>query len=113
MNWWMLAGSTMALVCALGHAVAGVDMYLRPMRAALDNDRLAGVVTGMWHLITINFSGHRRIVECQLTVKIAVAGDAVCVRGLCCSEQRGDQHRRLRKATSHRHRPAASSRRES
>jgi hypothetical protein len=56
MNWWMLAGGVMALVCTLGHAVAGADMYFRPMRAALDNDRLAGVVTGMWHLITINFS---------------------------------------------------------
>src|SRR5262249_42507492 len=51
----MLAGGMMALVCAFGHAVAGADMYLRPIRAAIDDDLLAGVVTGMWHLITINF----------------------------------------------------------
>jgi hypothetical protein len=55
-NWWMLAGGVMALVCAFGHAVAGADMYFRPIRAALDDDLLVGVMTGMWHLITVNFS---------------------------------------------------------
>src|SRR5262245_39852841 len=55
MNWWMLAGGLMALVCALGHAVPGAGLYLRPIRVAVSNDLLASIVTGMWHLITINF----------------------------------------------------------
>ncbi len=56
MNWWMLAGGLMALVCALGHAIAGRGMFYRPIKAAIADDLRAGVFTGMWHLITINFT---------------------------------------------------------
>ena len=56
MNWWMLAGSLMALICAAGHAVAGWDMFYRPIRSTITSDLHAGVFAGMWHLITINFT---------------------------------------------------------
>ena len=56
MNWWMLAGGLMALVCAAGHAVAGLNMFYRPIKAAIGNELLAAVLTGMWHLITISFA---------------------------------------------------------
>lgn len=56
MNWWMLAGSLMALACAAGHAVVGLNMFYRPIRSAISNELHAGVLTGMWHLITINFT---------------------------------------------------------
>ena len=56
MNWWMLAGSAMALLCAAGHALAGRGMFYRPIRSTMANDLHAGVFTGMWHLITINFT---------------------------------------------------------
>jgi len=56
MNWWMMAGGAMGLVCAAGHAVAGERMFYRPMRAAITDRLQAGVLTGMWHLITIHFT---------------------------------------------------------
>ena len=56
MNWWMLAGGLSALVCTAGHALAGVGMFYRPIRAAIADHLQAGVFTGMWHLITINFA---------------------------------------------------------
>ena len=56
MNWWMLAGGLMALVCAAGHAIAGLNMFYRPIKAAIGNELLAAVLTGMWHLITISFA---------------------------------------------------------
>jgi hypothetical protein len=56
MNWWMLAGGVMALICAAGHAVAGRGMFYRPIRSAIIGDLYSGVFTGMWHLITINFT---------------------------------------------------------
>jgi len=56
MNWWMLAGGLMALICTAGHAVAGWSMFYRPIRSAITNDLHAGVFRGMWHLITINFA---------------------------------------------------------
>jgi hypothetical protein len=56
MNWWMMAGGLMALVCALGHAVAGQGMFYRPIKAAIADELQAGVFTGMWHLVTINFA---------------------------------------------------------
>ncbi|HEY6257662.1 MAG TPA: hypothetical protein VIY51_17915 [Xanthobacteraceae bacterium] len=52
----MLAGSLMALACAAGHAVVGLNMFYRPIRSAISNELHAGVLTGMWHLITINFT---------------------------------------------------------
>ncbi len=55
-NWWMLAGGLLALICAAGHAVAGLDMFYRPIKSAIANELHAGVLTGMWHLITINFT---------------------------------------------------------
>jgi len=55
-NWWMLAGGLMALSCAAGHAVAGLNMFYRPIKSAITNELHAGVLTGMWHLITINFT---------------------------------------------------------
>ena len=56
MNWWLLAGSAMALLCAAGHALAGRGLFYRPIRSAIANDFHAGVFTGLWHLITINFT---------------------------------------------------------
>ena len=55
MNWCMLAGGAMAAICAAGHAVAGRKMFYRPIRTAIKDD-LAGVFTGLWHLITIHFT---------------------------------------------------------
>jgi len=55
-NWWMLAGGLMALSCAVGHAIAGLNMFYRPIKLAITNELHAGVLTGMWHLITINFT---------------------------------------------------------
>ena len=56
MNWLMLAGGLMALGCAAGHAVAGLNMFYRPIKAAITNELHAAVLTGMWHLITISFA---------------------------------------------------------
>jgi hypothetical protein len=56
MNWWMLAGGAMALICATGHAVAGRGVFYRPIKADLRSELHAGVFTGMWHIITINFA---------------------------------------------------------
>lgn len=56
MNWWMLAGGLSALVCTVGHALAGVRTFYRPIKAAIVNNLQAGLFTGMWHLITINFA---------------------------------------------------------
>jgi len=54
-NWWMFAGGIMALTCAAGHAVAGLNMFYRPIKSTITNELQAGVLTGMWHLITIHF----------------------------------------------------------
>jgi|SRR5262252_1833990 len=56
MNWWMLSAGAMALICAAGHAIAGRDMFYRPIAAALNNALLAAVFTGIWHIITIHFT---------------------------------------------------------
>jgi hypothetical protein len=56
MNGWLLAGGLMASVCAAGHAIAGAKMFYRPIKAAVTNELQAGVLTGMWHLITIHFA---------------------------------------------------------
>jgi len=56
MNWWMIAGGLMAAVCAAGHAIAGWKMFYRPMKSAITDKLHAGVLTGMWHLITIHFT---------------------------------------------------------
>jgi len=56
MNWWMVAGGTMALICAAGHAIAGRSMYYRPIKSDLRGELRAAVFTGMWHIITINFT---------------------------------------------------------
>jgi len=56
MNGWMLASGLMALSCAGGHAIAGLNMFYRPIRTAITDDLHAGVLTGMWHLITIHFT---------------------------------------------------------
>jgi hypothetical protein len=55
-NWWLLAGGLMALICAAGHAVAGAQMFYRPIKSGITNEIHAGVLTGMWHLITIHFT---------------------------------------------------------
>ena len=55
MSWWMLAGGTMALICAAGHAIAGYGMFYLPIKADLRSELHAGVFAGMWHIITINF----------------------------------------------------------
>jgi hypothetical protein len=56
MNWWLLAGGLMALVCTLGHAIAGARMFYGPIKSGVTNELHGGVLTGMWHLITINFA---------------------------------------------------------
>ncbi len=56
MNWWMLAGGTMALICAAGHAIAGWGMFYRPIKSDLRSELHAAVFAGMWHIITINFT---------------------------------------------------------
>ncbi|SEF12053.1 hypothetical protein SAMN05444161_8679 [Rhizobiales bacterium GAS191] len=56
MNWWLLAGGLMALICTAGHAIAGRKMFYRPIRSAITNELHAGVLTGMWNLITIHFT---------------------------------------------------------
>jgi hypothetical protein len=56
MNGWLLAGGLMALICAAGHAIAGAQMFYRPIRSGIANKLHAGVLTGMWHLITIHFT---------------------------------------------------------
>ena len=55
MNWWMLAGGLMTLICALGDAIIGWSMFYRPISSVI-TDLHAGVFTGMWHLITIHFA---------------------------------------------------------
>ena len=56
MNWWTIGGGAMALFCAAGHAVAGWRMFYRPMRSAIGDALHAGVLAGMWHLITLHFT---------------------------------------------------------
>lgn len=36
--------------------VAGWSMFYRPIKSAIKDELRAGVMTGMWHLITIHFS---------------------------------------------------------
>jgi hypothetical protein len=55
MNWWLAAGGLMASICAVGHAIAGRKMFYRPIKSAITDELHAGVLTGMWHLITIHF----------------------------------------------------------
>ena len=56
MNWWMVAGGTMALICAVGHAIAGRSMFFRPIKSDLRSEIHAAVFTGIWHIVTINFA---------------------------------------------------------
>ena len=56
MNWWLLSGGLMASICAAGHGIAGKKMFYRPIKSAITNELQAGVLTGMWHLITIHFT---------------------------------------------------------
>jgi hypothetical protein len=46
----------MAAICAAGHAVAGWNRFYRPIRSAITVELAGGVLTGMWHLITIHFA---------------------------------------------------------
>ena len=50
MNWWMLAGGLMALICALGHAIIGWSMFYRPISSVITSDLHAGVFTGHRHV---------------------------------------------------------------
>jgi hypothetical protein len=52
----MLASALSALVCAAGHASAGAGMFYRPIKWAIKDQLQAGLFTGIWHLITINFA---------------------------------------------------------
>jgi hypothetical protein len=38
MNWWMVAGGTMALICAVGHAIAGPSMFFWPIKSDLRSE---------------------------------------------------------------------------
>jgi hypothetical protein len=55
-NWWMFAGGLMAMSCAAGHAIVGFNMFYRPIKSAITNEIHTGILTGMWHLITIHFA---------------------------------------------------------
>jgi hypothetical protein len=55
-NWWMIGGGLMALGCTAGHAVAGLNLFYRPVRSMITNEIHAGILTGIWHLITIHFA---------------------------------------------------------
>jgi hypothetical protein len=55
-NWWMFASGLMAMSCAAGHAIAGLNMFYRPIKSAVTDEIHAGILTGMWHLITIHFA---------------------------------------------------------
>lgn len=56
MNWWLLAGAVMAGISTAGHAFAGRSMFYQPIKSVLQSEVLGGVLTGMWHLITIHFT---------------------------------------------------------
>ena len=56
MNWWMFAGGLMAMSCAAGHAIAGLNTFYRPIKSAITSELHASILTGMWHLITIHFA---------------------------------------------------------
>jgi hypothetical protein len=83
MNWWMVDGGTMALICAVGHAIAGRSAFFRPIKSDLRSELHAAVFTGMWHIITINFtlsaialvagsaSGHGNIVASLIAAQFA------------------------------------------
>jgi hypothetical protein len=68
----MFAGGLMAIGCAAGHAIAGLNMFYWPIKSAITNELHAGILTGMWHLITIHF---------------VLSGLALLVLGAC-----GQQH---------------------
>lgn len=55
MNGWLIAGGAMAAFCAAGHAFAGAKMFYQPIKSAVTDQLLVGVLTGMWHLITVHF----------------------------------------------------------
>ncbi|HLX17552.1 MAG TPA: hypothetical protein VKS24_20370 [Bradyrhizobium sp.] len=55
MNGWLIGGGLMASFCAAGHANPGAKMFYQPLKSALTDRLLAGVLTGMWHLITVHF----------------------------------------------------------
>jgi len=46
----------MASICGAGHAIAGHKMFYLPIKSAIADELQAGVLTGMWHLITIHFA---------------------------------------------------------
>jgi hypothetical protein len=52
----MVAGGTMALICAVGHAITGRSMFFWPIKSDSRSELHAVVFTGMWHIITINFT---------------------------------------------------------
>jgi hypothetical protein len=56
MNWWQAAGGAIALICAAGHAISGRGMFYQPIMSDLRDKLQAGLFTGMWHLVTINFT---------------------------------------------------------
>jgi len=56
MNAFVIASGIMALLAALGHALAGPKMFYIPMVTVLREDTHKAVFAGMWHLITIHFA---------------------------------------------------------
>lgn len=56
MNLWIIASGLLAALCTAGHAVAGRNMYFRPIRSHLTETVQSSVFSGMWHLITVHFS---------------------------------------------------------
>ena len=67
MNWLMAAAGLMASMCTAGHAIAGRRMFYHPIKSAITDKLHAGVLTGMWHLITIHFALCRVALERQAT----------------------------------------------
>jgi hypothetical protein len=84
MNWWMLAGGAMALICAAGHAVAGRGLFYRPIKADLRGELHAAVFTGMWHIITIHFT-----LSAIALVALSIRGDGNAVAWLVAAQFAG------------------------
>ncbi len=56
MNLWIIASGLLAALCTAGHAVAGHNMYFRPIQSHLTDATQSSVFSGMWHLITLHFA---------------------------------------------------------
>ncbi len=84
MNWWMLVAGLMALICAVGHAIAGRSVFYRPIKSDLRSELHASVFAGMWHIITINFA-----LSAIALVALSTRGDGNAVAWLVAAQFAG------------------------